>query len=69
MRIGYFTSPALDGNGLAEVGDVLRRQFFSGDGDIVDANFFRQNIRGKIAVGRLPKGDCPLLMTFVGLQR
>lgn len=69
MRIGYFTSPALDGNGLAEVGDVLRRQFFSGDGDIVDANFFRQNIRGKIAVGRLPKGDCPPLMTFVGLQR
>lgn len=54
MRIGYFTSPALDGNGLAEVGDVLRRQFFAGDGDIVDANF-----SGRTFEEKLLSVDCP----------
>ena len=69
MGVGNFTSPALDGNGLAEIGGILRRQLFPGNGDIIDANFFRQHVRGKVTVGGLPKGDCPPLMAFVGLQR
>ena len=69
VGVGNFTPPAFNSNGLAEIGDVLRRQFFTGDSDIIDANLFRQNIRGKIAVRGLPEGDSAPLRAFVGLQR
>ncbi|MGL9735075.1 MAG: hypothetical protein ACR5LF_03215 [Symbiopectobacterium sp.] len=70
MRIGDFTAAALDGEILpprlsmvigAERSALSSNVSFSAvDGDIVNANFFQQNVGGEINVGRLAEGHAVL---------